>query len=172
MARWVSCLLILVVLVLMYIIAPHAVADDDWIDPYEQECLALNIYHEARGESWEGMLAVAHVTVNRMLSPRFPDTLCGVVFQGEHYINWKGNVMPVKHRCQFSWYCDGRSDEVFDKNAWKMSIMAAQAVLLREVEDNTDGATHYFNPAKADPWWQDAYIQTTMVDSHLFLRSD
>ena len=62
-------------------------------------CLALNIYHEARGEGMMGKYAVAHVVMNRVEHERFPDTVCDVITQR------RNNRL---HQCQLSWYCDGR----------------------------------------------------------------
>ena len=67
----------------------------------EKLCLAQAIYHEARGESREGQLAVANVIINRAFSKKYPSTICGVVFQNAD----KGN-----YKCQFTFACDGRSD--------------------------------------------------------------
>ena len=139
------------------------------IDPVELECLALNIYHEARGESQAGKLAVAHVTLNRVEHYKYPDTICGVVTQGRHYVNWKGNTMPVKHKCQFSWYCDGRSDTVQDDSAWAQSIDLAFDVIMGITTDNTHGATHYYNPNKADPYWAEQYAMTAQHGNHVFM---
>lgn len=139
------------------------------IDPVELECLALNIYHEARGESQAGKLAVAHVTLNRVEHHKYPDTICGVVTQGRHYVNWKGNTMPVKHKCQFSWYCDGRSDTVQDDRAWAQSIDLAFDVIMGITTDNTHGATHYYNPNKADPYWAEQYAMTAQHGNHVFM---
>ena len=68
----------------------------------EITCLAQNIYFEARSEPVAGMLAVGHVVLNRVASDRFPDTVCKVIRQGGE---------RRRHRCQFSWWCDGRSDK-------------------------------------------------------------
>ena len=91
-------------------------------DIEEARCLAENIYHEARGQGTAGWLAVAAVTLNRVTDERFPDTICGVVFQAETRESWKTKgkdvpdieriYYPVRHRCQFSWYCDGMSDDI------------------------------------------------------------
>ena len=139
------------------------------IDTQELECLSLNIYHEARGESQAGKIAVAHVTLNRMKHHKYPDSICGVVRQGKHYVNWKGNTMPVKHKCQFSWYCDGRSDTVHEDNAWTKSIDLAFDVLMGVTADNTHGATHYYNPMKADPHWAQQYAMTAQHGNHVFM---
>lgn len=148
----------------------------------EVECLATNIYHEARGESLEGKIAVAHVTINRVWHHRYPDTVCGVVYQARYYTNWKGNLMPKRHQCQFSWYCDGKPDHIVleDRNgnpilpnqrAWRESVEVARGVLAGIYPDNTGGATHYFNPDLANPNWQRVYDYVAMVDSHVFYVS-
>ena len=77
-----------------------------WIDDEAIECLALNIYHESRSESRLSQFAVTQVVFNRIDSPRFPDSVCGVVKDGVY----KGNNI-VRNRCQFSWYCDGHHDD-------------------------------------------------------------
>ena len=141
----------------------------DVIDSKELECLALNIYHEARGEDLSGKIAVAHVTLNRVNHKKYPDSVCGVVKQGVHYENWKGNIMPVRHKCQFSWYCDGRSDQVHENNAWTNSLDLAMDVMLGVHVDNTHGATHYYNPHKADPYWAQQYAMTAQHGNHVFM---
>ena len=69
------------------------------IDINQMHCLATNIYHEARGESIKGKSAVAHVTMNRVTSNRYPNTVCEVVYQAEMRINWKGKLVPRLHKC-------------------------------------------------------------------------
>jgi len=67
-------------------------------------CLAMNVYWEARSQSTAGQIAVAQVVVNRVNDRRYPDNVCGVVTQG---VVHSGTTLPVKHKCHFSWYCDG-----------------------------------------------------------------
>ena len=74
----------------------------------ERECLAENVYFEARGQGQAGWVAVAQVTLNRVQDTRFPNTICEVVKQGLTYESGH----PIKNKCQFSWYCDGKSDKV------------------------------------------------------------
>jgi len=139
------------------------------IDQHELECLAVNIYHEARGETQKGKLAVAHVTVNRVKSKRFPNTVCDVVYQAQYSEWWlaRGKQVPVRHRCHFSWYCDGKSDKIvltdsrgriIQKNmkAWQSSNLIAKQVLLNKTQDPTRGATHYYNPRLA--WFLRLYL--------------
>jgi spore germination cell wall hydrolase CwlJ-like protein len=137
------------------------------------ECLALNIYHEARGETQKGKLAVAHVTVNRVAHRRFPDSVCGVVYQAVYSKWWRenhGREVPVRNMCQFSWFCDGKSDGTYDRRAWQESLLLAVSVLEQSTQDPTNGATHYFNPTLANPAWQHDFVQVAMVDSHLFYK--
>ena len=73
-------------------------------------CLALNTYHEAKNQSFVGQVAVAQVVMNRVEDDRYPNNVCDVVKQGLTY-KWKP-TLPIKNRCQFSWYCDGKSDSL------------------------------------------------------------
>lgn len=143
------------------------------IDHKELECLALNIYHEGRSESQDGWLAIAHVTKNRLESKRFPNTYCGVVYQAVHSRWWKENhnrIVPVRHQCQFSWYCDGKSDRVHEVMVWKDIIVMAMLVMQGKTTDPTNGALYYYNPSLASPHWADAFEQVAFVDNHRFLR--
>ena len=70
-------------------------------------CLALNTYHEAKNQSMIGQIATAQVVMNRVADSRYPNTVCEVVKQGPKY---KGSDVPVRHKCQFSWFCDGKDD--------------------------------------------------------------
>ena len=75
-------------------------------------CLALNTYHEAKNQSLVGQIATAQVVMNRVEDNRFPNTICEVVKQGPTRPSWEDpkKEYPIKHRCQFSWYCDGKDD--------------------------------------------------------------
>ena len=90
-----------------------------FVDPRSVECLALNMYHEARNQGSAGLLAVSAVVLNRVKDPKFPSTICEVIEQGPTRESWKtrqtkdpndAKFYPIKNRCQFSWYCDGKSD--------------------------------------------------------------
>ena len=87
-------------------------------------CLAENIYHEARGESTAGKMAVALVTLNRVEDKRFPNTVCGVVKQTKYYPSGRIDL----HSCQFSWYCDGKSDKPIDKKCWEDALLIAEVM--------------------------------------------
>ena len=80
-------------------------------------CMALNIYFDARNQDWDGQLAVAHVVQNRVLDSRFPNTHCSVIQDGGER----------RHQCQFSWYCDGKSDDPLDVLAWRNAMQVASS---------------------------------------------
>lgn len=152
---------------------PEVVVKKPAIDRVELECLAYNIYFEARSESKQGQLAVAHVTLNRVKHRKFPNSVCEVVKQARYSRWWKehhGRNVPVRNQCQFSWYCDGKSDRVRNMDAWKKITQLSLLVMLNKTEDPTSGATYYYNPALADPYWKDSFEQVALVDNHVFLR--
>lgn len=121
----------------------------------ELECLALNIYHEARSESLAGQFAVADVTLNRVKNTRYPSTICGVVKQSV-MSEWgveRGLFIPKKNMCQFSWYCDGQSDAPVEQYAWLRAKGVAEDFLsYRKFRGITEGATHY-HASYVQPEW-------------------
>jgi N-acetylmuramoyl-L-alanine amidase len=127
----------------------------------ETECLAKNIYFEAGREPLEGKLAVASVVKNRMKHPQFPQTACGVVYQG---------VNDDKPGCQFSWACDGMDKAVkFGSQAWADSKRIAVAVLAGARHDNTNGALFFHNDTVKPSWATDGRF-TAEIGGHRFYR--
>ena len=142
----------------------------------DADCLAKNIYFEAGVESTAGKLAVANVTINRKLNANYPNTICGVVQEGIHYYNaeLKGHV-PVRNRCQFSWYCDGRLDIPNEGRTWESAQSLAVKILEshhdKELIDITDGATHYHASwMKKFPKWSYHKKVMASIDRHIFYR--
>ena len=131
-------------------------------------CLAQNIYHEARNESTAGKIAVANVVMNRKDSDAFPNTVCEVVYEGPHYTNVRGNMVPYKHRCQFSWYCDGKSDRILNQKKYDELYILANFVYKNNV-DLTDGALFY-HADYVDPAWSKRLKVTAKIDTHIFYR--
>ena len=131
-------------------------------------CLALNTYHEAKNQSMIGQVATAQVVMNRVADSRYPNTVCEVVKQGPKY---KGSDVPVRHKCQFSWFCDGKSDEPKkDSKEWRMAQEYARIVLSgRIVIDVTEGATHY-HATYVRPSWAKTKKRTTRIEKHIFYR--
>lgn len=134
-------------------------------------CLMLNIYHEARSESLTAMMAVAEVTMNRVHDERFPNDVCGVVKEGPHRLSWKGTgeMIPVRHKCAFSWYCDGKSDEMYNEKSAKIAELIAMDYLTGLKTNFTKGATHY-HAAYVQPFWADTLTKTTQIDLHIFYK--
>ena len=85
----------------------------------EIKCLATAIYFEARGEGVRGQMAIAQVILNRVKNPAYPKTICGVVYQNA----------KSYHRCQFSFACDGLSDTVAEKAAWREALKIARRIV-------------------------------------------
>ena len=126
----------------------------------EIECLALNIYFEARGEPDAGRLAVGHVVMNRVSDRRYPGKVCAVVRQGGE---------KVRNRCQFSWWCDGRSDRPRDRRAWKQSKAIATRVYWGLSEDITGGALWY-HAVYVRPAWRKVLVPARTIGRHIFYR--
>ena len=122
-------------------------------------CLALNIYHEARSESRKGQIAVARVTLNRVESQAFPDSVCAVVKQGGE----------KRHQCQFSWWCDGKSDRPVDSRAWRRSLEIGRQALANKAADPTEGALFY-HADYVKPQWSKVFDRTARIGRHLFYR--
>tara|TARA_R100001463_G_scaffold71351_1_gene125164 strand:+ start:608 stop:1033 length:426 start_codon:yes stop_codon:yes gene_type:complete len=130
-------------------------------------CMAANVYHEAKNQSMLGQFAVAQVVMNRVEDHRYPNTICEVVKQGLTYKNGK----VVLGKCQFSWYCDGKSDEPNrDSKAWGKAIRHASIIMGETINlDVTDGATHY-HASYVRPAWAKTKKRTTRIDKHIFYR--
>jgi len=136
------------------------------VNSEELECMSKNIYFEAAMESTAGKLAVAQVTMNRVRSHHYPNTVCKVITQGKHY----SSGFPVKDRCQFSWYCDGKLDDPPTTGSmWRASQEIAKYVLTTpDLKDITDGATHYHADYISSPRWANPRRRTVEIDTHIF----
>lgn len=117
------------------------------------ECMALNIYHEARGESREGQIAVGHVTLNRVKSKKYPDTICEVVYQNK----------------QFSWTHDRIPDRPRDIKNYNRIKRLSYEILQGLHKDPTSGST-YFHTKKVNPWWSRSVKRTRIIGNHIFYR--
>lgn len=147
----------------------------------ELYCLAMNIYFEARAESQAGQYAVADVVLNRVQDRRYPDSVCAVIKEGPIRESWKTKkdpllsdnerkFYPIKHRCQFSWYCDGRADNVYDSDAWRIAQeIAFRIVHERRMRGLTEGSTHY-HADYVSPKWATELDLVGRVGTHIFYR--
>jgi hypothetical protein len=127
----------------------------------QEQCLATAIYHEARGEGIKGQFAVAEVILNRVASRKFPGSICGVVYQGVKPGQFGG--------CQFSFACDGRSEEMRNSRAADLARRIAQVMADGGNRGLTDGAT-YFHTVAVNPAWSKRFAHTGKIGAHLFYR--
>ena len=130
-------------------------------------CMATNIYHEAKNQPMVGQIAVAQVVMNRVKDSRYPNTICDVIKQGLTYKNGK----VVLGKCQFSWYCDGKKDDVNMKSEkWRNSIRYASMVMTNKITlDITEGATHY-HATYVRPAWARTKTKTVRINRHIFYK--
>lgn len=127
----------------------------------EFRCLAQAVYFEARSEPFEGQVAVAYVILNRVKDRRYPNSICAVVFQNEQR----------RHQCQFSFACDGLSDNPYEMSAWNVARRVAGGVLKNGLSDVTARSTHY-HATYVYPGWAKHLQPTIQVGQHIFYRED
>jgi hypothetical protein len=133
----------------------------------EKLCLAQAIYHEARGESREGQLAVANVIINRAMSKKYPSTICGVVFQ---------NADKGRYKCQFTFACDGRSDMGRERNAWNRSIKMAEDAFYEFQRGERPGVVPnsvlFYHTTAVAPKWSHTFNRVAAIGSHVFYSTN
>ena len=125
------------------------------------QCLTQNIYWEAASEPFEGKVAVAQVTMNRMNSGKFPTTVCGVVQQR--------NVFYDKVVCQFSWFCEStyKTRPVYPKH-WEESEAVAKKVLLEGFRLDSLKEALYYHAEYVNPKWNKEKI--AKIGQHIFYK--
>ena len=151
------------------------------VHPSDIECMARNIYFEAGNQSKAGMIAVARVVVNRVQDTRFPNNVCDVIYEGPMRESWKTKqdpniknedriFYPVRDRCQFSWYCDGKADNPYPGDIWKESVKLAEKIYFTQAYAGLlEGATHY-HADYVNPNWAKHFKVVARIDSHIFYR--
>lgn len=120
----------------------------------EIKCLASNIYYEGRGEPYDGRLAIAMVTVNRIQYDNYPNTICKVVYQPGQF-SWTAHQHLLKN--PFSWY---------------QSLNLARKVLANNRLDNLTDNTHSavnFHVISVNPDWP-SVEKTVIIGHHIFYR--
>jgi len=121
-------------------------------------CIAVAIYFEAANQAYAGKVAIGNVIMNRVADSRYPDEPCEVVHQGT----------LVKFKCQFTFWCDGKPEEVFDddvmSDCWKAAIISYNRVI-----DASLGATHYHEKDASPAWALDENI-TIKIEDHVFYK--
>ena len=125
------------------------------LDPVQVECMALNIYHEARSESLEGQIAVAHVTINRVEHKNWPSTICEVVYEPK----------------QFSWTHTIKDHTPKEAKAYEIARVIARDVMIGNVDDPTNGAVFY-HANYVKPNWVEYTDLSKVIGNHLFYTWD
>lgn len=131
---------------------------EDEYQARQRRCLATAIYFEARGEPIRGQLAVAQVVMNRVRSSLYPDTICGVVFQGQHR----------RTGCQFSFTCDGHADVPREEEQWLLSNQLAKKVTDGEVWDEDIGHATHYHATYVKPAWRRQLDHVQRIGRHIF----
>ncbi len=151
----------------------------------EAICMALNIYYESRSDNLAGQYAVADVVLNRVQDGRYPNSICEVVYQGPVRESWKTKqdpdlseseriYLPIRHKCQFSWYCDGKSDEPRNETGWAQAQYVAGAIMYSgKYRGISEGATHYHATYVKPKWRFDRGMNHIgRIGAHIFYRWD
>ncbi len=125
----------------------------------ERQCMAEAIFYEARSENLSGQLAVAEVILNRMRHRAYPNTVCGVVYQGSERTTG----------CQFTFTCDGSMARAPYGRGWERAQQVAEHSLMGFARPVTNRATHY-HTTEVDPYWNDNLVRTRHIGSHVFYR--
>jgi spore germination cell wall hydrolase CwlJ-like protein len=124
----------------------------------EGQCLALAVYWEAKNEGREDMEAVGWVVLNREAHDEFPDSICAVVRDG-------GETPP----CQFSWWCDGKSDRPTEADNWSEAQAVASDLIEDPGSDPTGGAL-FFHSTAIDMPWRIPRTRTAQIGGHVYYR--
>lgn len=156
------------------LVRPSVPSFSAWSTFSARACLALALYHEARGEIDSGQVAVARVILNRSRSRAYPPSICGVVYQNSF----------KRNRCQFSFACDGRPDIPADLSSWKRSMRIAAGMLctktcgaLLKLPAGATAAlrfhqaTHY-HTIDVSPSWSQKLTPLGRIGDHLFFASE
>lgn len=141
--------------ILLVFLSTFCMANDFHGDPLlksEFECMAQNLYHEARGESIKGLIAVASVVLNRTQAPNFPDTICEVVYQ----------------KYQFSWV--GKKHIDISKISNRIKKIAYDAVVNNSLVDNTNGALFFKTIISETTWNYNMLTKTKVIGNHVFYK--
>ena len=133
----------------------------------QAHCLATNLYFEAGHQDRREQEAIAHVVLNRVEDSSFPDTICGVVYDGVH----KRNGLPYRNKCQFSWYCDGKADTIENHTLYDNSMRIALQTMISRKDDNLTDFTNnslWYHANYIRPYWADDYKFQINEGLHIF----
>jgi spore germination cell wall hydrolase CwlJ-like protein len=128
---------------------------------FQWKCLAEALYFEARGEPVKGQFAVAEVILNRVDSPKFPNSICKVVNQGT----------GRRHACQFSYTCDGKLERVVNRAVYDQVVGIARVMINGGMRQLSGGATYYHTTSVQPPWAR-RFEHTATIGIHKFYKPD
>lgn len=128
----------------------------------EFRCMATAVYFEARGESVQGQTAVGQVIMTRVRSDYYPNTICGVVYQGQ----WNRNA------CQFSFACDGKTDAPKNQKQWATSLDVAKKVIAGQAYVKKVGDATHYHATYVSPKWRKMMNRVARVGVHVFYKAD
>ncbi|MBO9589224.1 MAG: cell wall hydrolase [Devosia sp.] len=126
----------------------------------EKWCLATAIYFEARGEAYRGQVAVAQVVMNRVRDHRYPDTICGVVYQNQN----------KRNACQFSFACDGIPEVINEREPWAQAEDIAERYLKGELYLTEVGNATHYHATYVRPAWAPRMEKVTQIGLHVFYK--
>ncbi len=149
--------------------------EDPFFKNNEITCLAKNMYFEARSEGIAGVVATTQVVYNRVNSEEYPNTICEVIEQAkisQWWLKEKGIIKPIKNKCQFSWFCDGYSDEPKDDKTYSELFELAEQFINGEHEGMIDitGGALWYHADYVHPRWANHLEVTTKVGRHIFYK--
>jgi spore germination cell wall hydrolase CwlJ-like protein len=124
----------------------------------EENCLARAIYFEARSESELGQIAVAKVVLNRVKDPEYPNTICGVVYQGS----------GRRNSCQFSFACDGLPDDVRSASAWSQAKRLAKKTIAGDAKVAALTTATNYHADYVKPKWAKSMKRLVKIGRHIF----
>ena len=125
----------------------------------ERRCLSTAIYFEARGEPLQGQIAVGQVIMNRVRSPQFPETICGVVYQGQ-----------MAPGCQFSFACDGKTDTPKNDSHWALAQKLARQITSGQVWLPEIGYSTFYHADYVSPYWKSTMNKIDSIGRHIFYK--
>jgi hypothetical protein len=127
----------------------------------ERRCMTTALFFEARSEPEAGQIAVGQVIMNRVRSPDYPDTICGVIYQGSHR----------RTGCQFSFTCDGKADKPNNATQWERSKRLANRVLEGKVWLKSIGDATHYHATYVKPRWRRKMARIIKIGRHIFYKS-
>tara|TARA_B100000676_G_C17969695_1_gene782509 strand:- start:321 stop:923 length:603 start_codon:yes stop_codon:yes gene_type:complete len=156
------------------VVSPTPV-EDPFAKNNEITCLAKNMYFEARSEGIAGVVATTQVVYNRVDSEEYPNTICEVIEQAkisQWWLKEKGVIKPIKNKCQFSWFCDGYSDEPKDDKTYSELFELAEQFVNGDHKNMIDitGGALWYHADYVHPRWANSKEVTAKVGRHIFYK--